>query len=125
MLTNLFVLMLVFTSTICECTFYLHMLDMRQDMYTYSWYTGYKLSGIASHIATQIIEVCDACSTARAKNRDVLVATAAFPRARLVLRGSPSGGYQEAWLAAHAVAQLAQTAHFARCIVSFQFYSWR
>ena len=28
---------------------------------------GYNLSGIASHIATQIIEVCDASSTARAK----------------------------------------------------------
>ena len=81
MLTNLFVLMLVFTSTICECTFHLHLLDMRQDLYTYSWYTGYKLSGIASHIEMQIIEVYEASLTARAKNSDALVAAAAYPRA--------------------------------------------
>ena len=87
--------------------------------------SGYNLSEIASYVATQIFKVCDASSTARAKNSDALVATAAYPRGRLVSHGSPSGGQQEAWLAAHTAAQVAQTARFASCIVSFLFYAWR
>ena len=90
MLTIFFVLMLVFNNKICECTFHLHMLDMRQDIHTYSGCTMYKLSGITQRIETQIIEVSDASSTARPKNSDALVAAVAYSRVRLVLRGSPS-----------------------------------
>ena len=69
-------------------------------------------------------------------NSDAIVATAAYPRARLVSCGSPSGGYRARSMAGGYIARSmagnvccstpsTDGSRFARSIVSFQFYTWR
>ena len=76
---------------------------------------GYNLSGIASHFATQVVHVCDASLTARAKSSDALLNaahlyTCAYSSKRCKL-------FMQAWWSASSLP--------CTCAISFQFYVGR